>query len=266
MSAPGSAQRHIRELFDLAGRVAVVTGGAGLYGRQIVEALAEAGARTFMASRDVAKLRAQADKFQAAGLAVTPLELDQGCEESIQRLLAAVVDQASGVDILVNNAVLRPMRDWTSPAADFATSMAVNATGLFIITREFGQHMAQRGRGSIINIGSIQGEVGPDFTLYQDLDWGIPPDYFVHKGGMLQLTRFAAAKLGPQGVRVNCLVPGGFFNHQDPRFLTRYCERTFLGRMADESDLKGAIVFLASDASAYVTGASLAVDGGYTAK
>lgn len=98
------------------------------------------------------------------------------------------------------------------------------------------------------------------------MDWGLPPDYYFHKGGLLQLTRFAASKLGPRGVRVNAVSPGGFFNDQDPRFVERYNARTFLGRMADQSDLKGAIIFLASDASGYVTGANIAVDGGYTCK
>lgn len=257
---------NVRELFDLSGRVAVVTGGAGLYGRQIVEALAEAGAHTMIASRNLPKLEEQSARLRANGLQVTALEVDQRSEESVQRLLARVIELAGGVDILVNNAVLRPMRDWSSPGADFALSMEVNATGLFIMTRAFGEHMAERGRGSIINVGSIQGEMGPDFTLYEGLDWGIPPDYFFHKGGMLQLTRFAAAQLGPRGVRVNCIVPGGFFNSQDPRFVERYCARTFLGRMANDTDVKGAIVFLASDAAAYVTAATLAIDGGYTAK
>jgi len=259
-------KRTVQQLFDLRGRVAVVTGGAGLYGRQIAEALAEAGARTFMASRNLEKLEAQAQVFRQAGLDVTALPVDQENEESVGQLLKTVLDAAGHVDVLVNNAVLRPMRDWDSPAADFAKSMAVNATGLFVITRLFGQHMAGRGGGSIINVGWIQGVVGPDFTLYEGLGWGTPPDYFVHKGGLVQLTRFAASKLGPQGVRVNAIIPGGFFNNQDPRFLDRYNARTFLGRMANEEDLKGVIVFLASDASAYVTGASIAVDGGYTAK
>ena len=263
-SAP--KKRTVQELFDLRGKVAVVTGGAGLYGRQIAEALAEAGARTFMASRNQEKLRAQADLFAAAGLTVTPLPLDQGSEDSIRQLLETVVNAAGGVDVLINNAVLRPMADWSSPAADFAKSMEVNATGLFVMTREFGEHMAARGGGSIVNVGSIQGMVGPDYTLYEGLGWGIPPDYFFHKGGLVQLSRFAASKLGPKGVRVNTIIPGGFFNHQDPRFLERYNVRTFLGRMANESDLKGVIVFLASEASAYVTGACIAVDGGYTAK
>lgn len=266
MNPSPSKKRSVQELFDLRGKVAVVTGGAGLYGRQIVEALAEAGARTFMASRNLEKQRAQVKLFAADGLDVTALPLDQGSEESVERLLQTVVQAAGGVDVLVNNAVLRPMADWSSPAADFAKSMEVNATGLFVMTRAFGEHMAQRGGGSIINVGSIQGMVGPDFTLYEGLDWGVAPDYFFHKGGLGQLSRFAASKLGPRGVRVNAIIPGGFFNHQDERFLPRYCARTFLGRMANESDLKGVIVFLASEASAYVTGACIAVDGGYTAK
>lgn len=257
---------NVMEQFSLKDRVAVVTGGAGLYGRQIAEALAEAGARTFMASRGIEKLEEQARTFRRAGLDVTALQLDQSKEESAQALLARVCELAGGVDVLVNNAVLRPMADWSSPAADFQKSMEVNATGLFIMLHTFGEHMAGRGRGSIINIGSIQGLVGPDYTLYEGLGWGSPPDYFFHKGGMVNLTRYAASRLGPRGVRVNTLTPGGFFNNQDERFIQRYNARTLLGRMAGDQDMKGAVVFLASDASAYVTGADLIVDGGYTAK
>ena len=176
--------RTVRELFDLTDRVAVVTGGAGLFGRQIAETLAEAGARTFTASRDIEKLQAQAEVFRQAGLDVTALQYDQASEPSVLQLLQQVIDAAGKVDILVNNAVLRPMNDWSSPAADFAKSMEVNATGLFLMTRAFGEYMAERGGGSIINIGSIQGVVGPDYTLYEGLNWGSPPDYFFHKGGM----------------------------------------------------------------------------------
>lgn len=256
----------VLDQFGLNGKVALVTGGAGLYGKQIVRALGEAGAEVFMASRDVAALKEHAAQWSAEGLRVSALRLDQGSEESVRQTLEAVVKQAGRVDVLVNNAVLRTMRDWFAPAADFAASMAVNATGLFMMTRTFGEHMAERGGGSIINVGSIQGMVGPDFTLYEGLDWSTPPDYFFHKGGLLQLTRFAAAKLGPHGVRVNAISPGGFLTNQDPDFVERYNARTFLGRMANETDLAGVIVFLASDASAYITGANIPVDGGYTAK
>jgi len=257
---------NVLDSFRLSGKVALVTGGAGMYGRQIAEALAEAGAHTFMASRNLGKLRAQAEIFRRAGLDVTALQYDQASEQSILQLLRQMIDVAGGVDILVNNSVLRPMDDWSSSGADFAKSMEVNATGLFLMIRAFGEHMAERGQGSIINVGSIQGVVGPDYTLYEGLNWGSPPDYFFHKGGMVQLTRFAASKLGPRGVRVNTVTPGGFYNEQDSRFVERYNARTFLGHMANDSDLKGAVVFLASDASKYVTGADLAVDGGYTAK
>ena len=208
------------------------------------------------------------EAFTGQGLDVTALALDQSNIESVRSLLAEIRQRCPGVDVLVNNAVLRPMKDWDGAQVydQFAQSMAVNATGLFMMMREFGNHMVQRGGGSIINIGSIQGSVAPDFTLYEGLDWGAPPDYFFHKGGMLQLTRYAAAKLGPGAVRVNTLSPGGFYNRQDDRFVQRYNARTFLGRMANETDLQGAIVFLASDASAYITGINLVVDGGYCAK
>ena len=257
---------NVLDSFRLQGRTAVVTGGAGLFGRQIVEALAEAGARAFMASRNLEKLESRARQFREVGLDVTALAFDQGDERSAHALLDQILARAEGVDILVNAAVARPMRDWSDPAAAWTESMRINATGLFSITRLIGEHMAARGHGSIINISSIQGVVGPDFTLYEGLDWGIPPDYFFHKGGMNQFTRFVAGKLGGHGVRCNTICPGGFFNHQDPVFVERYNRRTFLGRMAGESDLKGAIVFLASDASAYVTGTEITVDGGYTAK
>jgi NAD(P)-dependent dehydrogenase (short-subunit alcohol dehydrogenase family) len=258
--------QSVVDLLKLNGKVAVVTGGAGLFGRQIVEALAEPGARTFIASRDLPKLEECAATYRSRGFDVTALPLDQGDEQSIDQLLKRVVEIAGTVDVLVNNAVLRTMKDWEDATETFDQSLHVNGTGVFMMTRAFGRHMASRKRGSIINISSIQGIVGPDFTLYEGLGWDIPPDYFFHKGGMIQLTRYAAAKLGPSGVRVNCISPGGFFNHQNPTFVERYNAKTFLGRMANDTDLKGSVVFLASDASAYVTGVNLAVDGGYTAK
>ena len=217
-----------------------------------------------MASRNLESSAAPGRGLPQAGLDVGALQYDQASEPSILQLLQQVLDAAGKVDILVNNAVLRPMGDWSSPAADFAKSMEVNATGLFAdhprVRRAHGrarprQHHQRR-------LDSRRG--GPRLHALRGLELGSPPDYFFHKGGMVQLTRFAAAKLGPRGVRVNAITPGGFFNHQDPRFVERYNARTFLGRMANESDLKGVIVFLASDASAYVTGANIPVDGGYT--
>ncbi len=257
---------NVLDSFKLNGKVAVVTGGAGLYGRQMVEALAEAGAKTFTVGYTQKKEEDIAQHYREAGLDVTALQYDQSSEESIRSLLDTIVRQVGRVDILVNNTVTRPMKAWDSPTEAFEKSMQVNATGLFLMTRYFGDHMAQKGGGSIVNIGSIHGLIAPDFTLYEGLGWGAPPDYFFHKGGMLQLTRYAASVLGPKGVRVNVISPGGFFNNQEDIFVQRYNKRTLLERMANDTDAKGAVVFLASDASAYITGANIVLDAGYTVK
>jgi len=153
-------------------------------------------------------------------------------------------------------------------AATFAESMRVNATGLFTITRAFGDVMAEHGSGSIINIGSIQGMIGPDPTIYRGTSMsGWYPDYFFHKGAIINFTRFIASYYGAKGVRCNCLSPGGFRTDDHPEpFVRQYSDRTFLGRLANSTDLMGAVVFLASDASLYITGTNLPVDGGYTAK
>jgi NAD(P)-dependent dehydrogenase (short-subunit alcohol dehydrogenase family) len=255
----------VLDRFKLDGKVALVTGGAGLYGRQITEALAEAGARTIIASRNTEACERFAGELRDRRLDVAAMSLDQAEEQSILQLRDSLQKNEGRLDILVNNAVVRPMANWQSPAAEFTRSMQVNATGLFVMTRTFGEIMVEQGGGSIVNIGSIQGHVGPDFSLYEGLGWETPPDYFFHKGGMLNFTRFAASKLGPGKVRVNVVSPGGFYTDQDPRFVTRYTAKTMLGRMANATDLQGAVVFLASDASAYITGANLLVDGGYTA-
>ena len=145
--------------------------------------------------------------------------------------------------------------------------MKVNGTGVFLMLRTFGKHMADHGEGSIVNIGSIQGMVGPSPEFYEGTNLGLPsPDYFFHKGGMINLTRYFASLFGKSNVRVNCISAGGFFNEQPEPFLSRYCSRTMLGRMADQEDLGGVVVFLLSKAAKYVTAANVAVDGGYTAK
>lgn len=255
------------DLFSLQGRTLLLTGGAGLYGRGLAAMLAATGARLILAARDVAKLQKVADEETALGRTVIAEQLDQGDEASIVALAERVHERFGALDGLVNNAVLRPMKGTNGAAEQFAESMKVNATGVMLMHRHFGRKMAEAGRGSIVNIGSIQGMIGPSYELYQGTGMGdLPPDYFFHKGGMENLTRFYAALYGPSSVRVNCLAPGGFFNNQPEPFLQRYCEHTMLGRMADETDLGGAVIFLLSDASRYITGVNLPVDGGYTAK
>ncbi len=253
--------------FSLTDRTILLTGAAGLFGRGLAACLAEAGATLIIASRNADKLRAVVAEETARGHRVHAEGFDQGDEASIAALQARLRERFGVVHGLVNNSVLRPMKGANGSAAQFEESMRVNATGLMLMHRVFGSAMAEAGRGSIVNIGSIQGMIGPSYELYEGTAIGdMPPDYFFHKGGMLNLTRFYAALYGPRAVRVNCVSPGGFFNRQPDAFVKRYCEHTMLNRMADSSDLGGAVVFLLGDASRYITGANLPVDGGYTAK
>ncbi len=251
--------------FSLDNQVVVLTGGAGLYGRGLARQIAAAGATLILASRNIAALQAVADEETAAGHRVHAFFLDQSDEKSVLTLRDKVLSGFGRIDGLVNNAVARPMKTPDAPLTDWEESMKTNATGLFAISRAIGDAMAKNGRGSIINIGSIQGMVGPDYALYEGLNMQALPDYFFHKGGMVNLTRFFAAYYGPRGVRVNCLSPGGFLSGQPSEFIERYTRETFLRRMADDRDLGGPVIFLLSEASRYVTGTNLPVDGGYTA-
>ncbi len=259
----------VLDSFSLKGKVALVTGGAGEYGKQVYQSLAEAGAKTYIASRNQAACEEVAAKSRDCGLDVTALQFDQGDEKSILALRDEIIKRSGKVDVLVNNAVLRPMtKGMQSDASEFAKSMEVNATGLFMITRAFGDVMAQQKSGSIINVGSIYGMMGTNPTNYEGttMDSWVP-DYYFHKGGMVNFTRFIGSYYGQWNIRCNCISPGGLGveGHFD-RFVENYGKATFLGRLANSTDLKGIIVFLASDASVYITGTNIPVDGGYTAK
>ncbi|MES2506057.1 MAG: SDR family oxidoreductase [Verrucomicrobiota bacterium] len=253
--------------FSLKDKTVLLTGAAGLFGRGLASALAEAGATLIIASRSAENLQAVAAAETALGHRVHAEAFDQGDEASILDLRARIEARFGPLHGLVNNSVLRSMKGTLGSVAQWEDSMRVNATGLMLMHRHFGTAMAEAGRGSIVNIGSIQGMIGPSYELYAGTSMGdMPPDYFFHKGGMLNLTRFYAALYGPKNVRVNCLAPGGFFNNQPELFVQRYSEHTMLNRMADDDDLGGSVVFLLSEASRYITGVNLPVDGGYTAK
>lgn len=252
--------------FSLTGKVILLTGGAGLYGRGLAAHLARSGATLVLASRNVEALQVVAEEEGKLGHTVHAKALDQSSEASILKLRDSIMEEFGRVDGFVNNAVSRPMTRTSSPLSEWEDSMKTNATGMFAISRAFADVMADQGHGSIVNIGSIQGMIGPDLSLYEGLGMEVFPDYFFHKGGMINLTRFLAAHYGPSGVRVNCLSPGGFFNEQSPTFVERYTASTFLRRMADNDDLSGPVIFLLSEAARYVTGVNLPVDGGYTAR
>jgi NAD(P)-dependent dehydrogenase (short-subunit alcohol dehydrogenase family) len=257
---------HIKDLFDLSGRVAIVTGGTGLYGTPLSEALAEAGAHVVIASRNRQKCEDWAAALRRRGLQASSESYDQADEASILAFRDRMLERFGAVDVLVNNSVARTMSRYEDPLDAWRQSMETNATGLFAISRAFLDSMMARGKGSMIMISSIQGVVAPDFKNYAGTNMTTPPDYHFHKHGMIGLTKYLAAWAGPRGVRVNAISPGGLqteANSIEP-FLSQYCRRVFLGRMARHDDIKGAVVFLASDASAYITGQNICVDGGYT--
>lgn len=272
---PGKSQHQtgpmppasILDRFDLKAKIILLTGGAGLYGRGLTADLASANATLIIASRNRDAGEAVAEEERALGRNVTAVSLDQGSEDSVIALRDFVVEKFGRLDGLVNNAVARPMVRPDDPASAWEDSLKVNGTGVFLMHRHLGGIMARQKSGSIVNIGSIQGMVGPARNLYEGtgLNFGAP-DYFFHKGGLINLTRYYASLFGPDNVRVNCLAPGGFFNDQPDAFVRAYSQQTFLNRMGNPTDLGGSVVFLLSDASLYVTGANLPVDGGYTAR
>ena len=258
---------HIRELFSLRNRVALVTGGAGRYGRQICQALADAGATVIVASRNHERCKAFADELKETGAEAAALALNLTNEEAVLTASSEIESRWGRLDVLFNNAV----SVYPGPVAehcveDWVAAMDVNSTAFYRALRVFGEMMTRRHAGSIVNIASIYGLVSPDFRIYeQHEEMTNPPSYGFIKAGMIQLTKYFAVCFARQGVRVNCISPGGLFSESMPaHFVNEYIKRTPLGRMAGNGDLKGAAVFLASDASAYVTGQNLIVDGGYT--
>ncbi len=257
---------NTRDLFDLTGRIALVTGGAGIYGTHITRALAEVGASVVIASRDLEQCRKTAAEFSAEGLNVTAMSLDLGSADSIAGLCAEIVSKFGKIDILFNNAVARAGGDPTSVTEEqWETAMKINSTGFFMASKIFGEQMIKQRSGVMVNISSIYGVVGPNFNIYEGTDMTSPANYAFAKGGMINFTRYAASFYGRFGIRVNCISPGGFQTDQPQAFIDNYSKQTPLGRMATDDDIKGAAVFLASDASGYITGQNIMVDGGWTA-
>jgi len=258
----------ILDRFSLKDRIALVTAGSGpLFGKSISEALAEAGATVITASRSLERNEEFAAGLRQQGYDVHGLEVDVTDLDSIRRLHTEVMPRFGRLDVLVNSALARDghedgFEDGTP--ASWARSGAGDFAGLFLLCQLFIAGMVERGRGSIINISSIYGVVSNDPSLYAGTDMKQPPSYNFVKAGMINFTRYLACYYGKRGVRANCLSPGGYFNHQPAAFLERYNERVPIGRMLGSEDIKGAVVFLASDASSYITGANLMVDGGWT--
>ena len=255
-------------VFSLKGKVVVVTGGARRYGRCFCTALAEAGGTVIVTSRDKSRADESAAQYAARGLAAFGHALDQSDDASIEALVISVLKEHGKIDVLINNARTLPqMPPGETDRAEFDRLFTVNAVGVILLTRRVVEEMKKAGGGNIVNIGSIYGMVGQDLSIYEHPESKMSWDYPLLKGGMIALTRQLAACLGRYNIRSNCLSLGGLRETapNDAVFLNSYNKRTPLGRMAEPEDVRGPIVFLASDASAYMTGANLVVDGGWTA-
>lgn len=256
---------HALELFRLGGQTALVTGGAGFYGRPIARALAQAGAKVIVASRSIERCTAYAAELSAEGLECAAESFDMGDAGSISDLVARLTEAHGGVDILINNALHRMPTHYDEATPDqWAEGLRANITGIHLCTQQFSVGMRARKRGAIVNVASIYGVVAPHFGVYDGMAFSSPPDYAFTKGGLIAYTRYCASLFAPDGVRVNCVSPGGYYSGQDPTFVARYNARVPLGRMAEDADIAGPVVFLASDAARYVTGTNLLVDGGLT--
>ncbi|WP_018628686.1 SDR family oxidoreductase [Niabella aurantiaca] len=258
---------HVKDLLSLKGKIVLVTGGAGNYGKCIVEAMAEADGTVITASRNLKANEAFVGQLKDRGLEVHALQLDQGDPGSVKNLRAAIEQQFGALHVLVNNAVARPMATYDAPMEDFAESMRVNATGMVDLMREMTAVIIKSGGGSIINIASMMGMFGPDLSNYEGttMTQSPPPDYYFHNAGLINLTRYWARMMAGKNVRVNCVSPGGLFNHQPERFLENYTGKVPLRRMANQDDIKGLMVLLASEAGAYINGENILMDGGLNA-
>ena len=279
---------NTRDLFDLTGRRAIVTGGAGLLGARFASALLDVGATVYLLDHDGRAATCAAEELSSAEPsrkgACLAVQCDITDESDVTRCIDGIVADGP-IEVLVNSAAVNPKAEpgdddrggvaiddvsFTQyPVARWRKSMDVNLTGMFLVTQAVCRHFESRGGGGVIvNISSTYGIDGPDQRLYERADGTRsykPLDYSVSKAGVLGFTRALAANYRGSGIRVNALTPGGAFNDHDDEFVAAYSSRTILDRMAHPDEYRGAIAFLCSDASTYMTGANLIVDGGWTA-
>ncbi len=250
-------------IFSCENKTAIVTGGCGLIGSEIVKGLSQYGAKVYIADQN----ELDAQKFINQNIRF--LKLDITSEKSVKETLRAVLENNGKIDILVNCAYPRT-EDWGKKLEDVNyDSWKINIDnhlgGYFIMCREVAMIMKKQGGGSIINFASVYGIVAPDFSIYHGTEMTMPAAYAPIKAGIIAFTKYIATYFGYSNVRANTISPGGIHNNQPPSFVAEYSRKTPMGRMGKASEIVGAVIYLASDASSYVTGQNLIIDGGWTA-
>jgi len=269
----GEQTMHVRDLFSLKDEVAVVTGGAGLLGSEICRALAEAGAHVVVADIMEDGARRLAAELSQTFSEAEGIKLDVADQTSIESMFRQTLQKFHKIDILVNCAAISiPASVEEMTLEEWDRTIRVTLTGVFLCSQAAGREMVKAKHGKIVNIASMYGSVVPDQRVYGDAGNNNPINYGAAKAGVIHLTRYLAAYWAKDGIRVNCVSPGGIFNKRasetNPKhngFAQRLSARIPLGRMGDKSEMNGAVLFLASEASAYITGYDLVVDGGLTA-
>ena len=272
--------QNVLDKFNLKGNTVLVTGGGGLLGRQFALALAQAGADVMLADLAYEAAADQAEVIRAEGLSAEALAVDVVDPDSTRAMVEQTLARFGRLDVLINSAALDPKFDPQHQSEQIANAfetysleawrkaLDVNLTGMFLASQAAVQPMLAQGKGVIINICSTYGINGPDQRIYirPDGTRSYKPVYYsVTKAGVLGFTRYLAAYYAGKNIRVNALTPGGVYNEHDEVFVKAYSAKTILGRMANIDEMSAAMLFLASDASSYMTGANLIVDGGWTA-
>jgi NAD(P)-dependent dehydrogenase (short-subunit alcohol dehydrogenase family) len=280
MTIPQPDARAVRERFDLTGRVAIITGGAGMLGGKHAEAIAEMGGIPVLVDVRADAAREAAESLRRAfGVKATAVAADITQRDDVRALVDTVLAEHGRIDILVNNAALTvkgggdAFADYFAPFESypeglFDLALRVNLMGAFLVTQAVGKVMAERRRGVVVNIASDVAVISPDHRIYRgpdgDTGFNTPIAYSMSKAALLAFTRYLATYWADKGIRVNALSPAGVYDGHDPAFVARLSQLIPLGRMADRNEYKGAIIFLCSDASSFMTGANLIVDGGRT--